>query len=158
MFEVMAMEGECTDVGFLVLFLLFQALLELTVFLETVLLGHLTLLILCLHDTTLMTEILQLTVEDLVFAEFTLQRTIVERNLDAWLQTDLFEALLTVGEYPGIIVEELVFQTFPNHLIGTQQVGRGDTFAVGWVGDDDALVLRLYEILEVLLLNGDGIR
>ena len=47
-----------------------------------------------------------------------------------------------------------MFQTFSNHLVQAQQVGSRDTLAIGWVGDDNALLLRLCEIGEVLLLDG----
>ena len=49
-----------------------------------------------------------------------------------------------------------MLQPFANHLIGTQQVGRGDALAVGRVGHDDALLAGLLEVLEVLLLNGNA--
>ena len=119
------------------------------------LLGHLALLVFRLHDAALRAEVLQFTVEHLIFAEFALQRSVEEGNLDAGLQADLVEALLAVGEHPGIVALELVLQPFADHLIGAQQVGGGDALAVGRIGDDDALGLGLGEVLEVLLLNGD---
>ena len=155
--QIMTMECERPDVAFLILFCLFQALFELTVLLETVFLGHLALLLFALHDATVLTEILQFSVEHLVFTELTLQRSVIERNLDTWLQTDLVEAFFTVTEHPGIVAFELVLQSFTYHFIGTQEVGRGDAFAIGRIGDHDTLVGRLREILEVLLLNGNDV-
>ena len=48
-----------------------------------------------------------------------------------------------------------MFQAFANHLVGGQQVGGRNTFSVGWVGNDDAGVQGLLEILEVLLCHRD---
>ena len=67
------MEGERADVAILVLFLLVETLLELAVLLETVLLGHLSLLLLGLHDAPFGAELLHLAVEHLVLAELALQ-------------------------------------------------------------------------------------
>ena len=69
----MMMEGKRADISFLVLFRFFQSLFELTVLLETVFLSHLTFFLISLHDTTLLTESLQLAVEHLVLTELTLQ-------------------------------------------------------------------------------------
>ena len=122
------------------------------------LLGHLALLVFRLHDATFRTEVLQFAVEHLVLAELAFQTAVVEGNLDAGLQSDLVEALLAVGEHPGVVALELVLQALADHLIGAQQVGRGDTLAVGRIGDHDALLLRLGEVLEVLLTHGDVAR
>lgn len=67
------MESERADVSTLVLFLLLKALLKLAVFLETVFLCHLALLLFSLYDTTFRTEVLQLTIKHLIFAEFAFQ-------------------------------------------------------------------------------------
>ena len=48
-----------------------------------------------------------------------------------------------------------MFESLSNHAVGTEQVGCGDALSVGWVHDDDALVGRLYEVLEVSLVDGD---
>ena len=48
-----------------------------------------------------------------------------------------------------------MLQSFANHLIGTQQVVGRYALAVWRIGHQNALVLRLHEVLEVLLFNGD---
>ena len=48
-----------------------------------------------------------------------------------------------------------MLQPFANHLIRAQQVGCGDTLAIGRIGHHDALLLRLGEVLEVALRHGD---
>ena len=70
--KVVPMEGERPYVGLGVLFLLRDALLELAVLLESMLLGHLALLVVGLHHAALKTELAQLAVEQLVFAELAL--------------------------------------------------------------------------------------
>ena len=50
-----------------------------------------------------------------------------------------------------------MLQAFANHLIGTHEVGCGDTLAIRRVRDHDALVLWLCELLEVLLLYADDV-
>ena len=149
------MEGKGTNVRFLVLLRLLQTLFEFAVLLETVFLSHLALLFFRLHDTAFRTEILQLAVKHLVLTELTLQRTIVKRILDAGLQSDLVEALLTIREHPGVIALELMLQSLTDHLICSQKVWRGDTLSVRWIGDNDTLLCRLCKFLEVLLLDGD---
>jgi hypothetical protein len=119
----MVVEGETADIALFVLFGFFEALLKLPFLLEAVLLGHLSFLFLRLHDTTLMTEILQLTVKHLVSAELTFQRTIIKRYLDARLQTNLLETFLTVRENPGIVTLELMLQPFTDHPVSAQKVG-----------------------------------
>ena len=153
----MAVEGEGADVGLFVLLLFGEALLEVALLLEAALLGHLALLLVGLHDASLAAEDLHLAVEHLVFAQLALQRAVVEGNLDAGLQSYLLEALLAVAQYPCVAPRELVLQPLANHAIGVEQVGRGDALAVGRVGDDDGFLLRLGEVLEVLLLDGDAI-
>ena len=49
-----------------------------------------------------------------------------------------------------------MLQALAYHAVGVEQVGCGDTFAIGRVGDDDGLVLGLHEVLKVLLLDGDA--
>ena len=149
------MELKRTDVAILVLLLFVQTLLKLTLLLETVLLSHLALLLLCLHNTAFPTEIAHLTVKHLIFAELTLQTAVEQGNLDAGFQTNLAEAFLTIGEYPSFVACKLVFQALTNHLVGAQQIGRRDAFSVRWVGHHDALFLGLREVLEVLFLDGD---
>ena len=61
----------------------------------------------------------------------------------------MFETLFTVGENPSVIALELVFQSFTNHTIGSQKVGCRDTLSVRGIGNHDALVLGLHEVLEV---------
>ena len=153
--EFVAVEGETADVAFLILFGLFKALFELALFLETVFLGHLLFLFVSLHDTTVVTEIFQFSVEHLVSAEFTFQTAVIEGDLDTGFQADLLKALFAVGENPGIITFELMFQAFTNHLISTQKVGRGDTLTIRGIGNHDALIAWLGEVLEVLLSDGD---
>ncbi len=67
------MEGEGADVALFIFRLLVQALFELTVFLETVLLGHLGFLLVSLDDATFASESFQLALEDGVFAKLAFQ-------------------------------------------------------------------------------------
>ena len=152
----MAVEGKRADVALLVLLLLVEPLLKFAMLLEAVLLGHQALLLIALHLAALTAEYLHLAVEHLVLTEFALQRAVVKGNFDTRLQAYLVETLLAIGEYPGVVAGKLMLQPLANHLVGAQQVGRGDTLAVGWVGNDDAFVLGLLKQLEVLLLNGDS--
>lgn len=69
----MFVESERTDVAVGILFLLVQTLLELTVFLEAVLFGHLTFLVFGLHYAALATELVHLAVEHYVLAELAFQ-------------------------------------------------------------------------------------
>ena len=48
-----------------------------------------------------------------------------------------------------------MFESFANHLISAQKVWCGDALSVRGIGDYDALVGWLGEVLEVLLPNGD---
>ena len=116
--------------------------------------GHLAFLLFGLYDTTLRAEVLQLAVEHLILAELALQRSIIKRYLDAWLQANLVETLLAVAQYPGVVALKLVLQSLAYHLVSTQQVGRRNALAVRWVRYHDALVGGLCKVLEVLLLYG----
>ena len=80
-FERNLVEFERADVAFLVVIFLFNALLELAVFLEAVLVGHGAFLFFCLQDVSLASEVFQLAVKYLIFTEFALKRTVVERYL-----------------------------------------------------------------------------
>ena len=149
-----AMERKRPYVSFGILLVLFEPLLEITFFPEAVLLRHLLFLFFGLHDPTLVAEAAHLAVKHLIATELTLQRAVVDRNLDAGFQADLPEALLTIRQDPCLIAHELVFQPFADHLVGSQQVRCGDTLSIRRIHHDDALLLRLREVLEVLL--GDG--
>ena len=87
------------------------------------LLGHLALLLLGLHDAAFRAEVLQFSIEHLVLAELALQTAVIQRNLYAWLQSYLVEALLAIAQYPCIITLELVLQSLTYHLVCTKQVG-----------------------------------
>lgn len=115
-------EGKGADVRLFILFSFLQTLFELPFLLKPMLLSHLALFFFRLDDATLMAEILQFAIEHLVSAEFALQTAVIERNLDAGFQTNLLETLLTIGENPCIIAFELMFQTFSNHAVRTQQI------------------------------------
>ena len=75
-------ELKAADVAFLIVLLLIEALLELTVLLETVLLRHLLLLLVGLDDATLVAEVLHVAIEEDVLVELALQRAIIKRYLD----------------------------------------------------------------------------
>ena len=64
--QFVVVESEGADVAFFILLCLLKALLEVTVFLETMFLGHLALLLLSLHNATFRAEVLQFSVEHLV--------------------------------------------------------------------------------------------
>ena len=80
-FERNLVEFERADVAFLVVILLFNTLLELAVFLEAVLVGHGAFLFFGLQDVSFASEVFQLAVKYLIFTEFALKRTVVERYL-----------------------------------------------------------------------------
>lgn len=67
------MELKRADISLLVGFLFFEALLELTVFLEAMLLSHLAFLFIGLDNTTFRAEVFHLAVEEHIFAELTFQ-------------------------------------------------------------------------------------
>ena len=50
-----------------------------------------------------------------------------------------------------------MLQALANHLIGVEQVGRGDALAIGWVGHHQGRLGRLLEVLEVLQLHADDL-
>ena len=114
---------------------------------------HLFLLFLGFHYATLAAEILEFTIEDLVFSQFAFERPIIERSFDRWFQSYLVKAFLPVTQYPCIIVEELVFESLSNHFVCLQQVWGRYSLAVWWVGHHDGLFGRLCEILEVGLFH-----
>ena len=151
----MRVEHEGADVSLLVSLLFVEALLELAVFLEAVLLCHHPLLFLGLEDVSLAAELLQFSAEHLVAAQFALQCSVVERNLDAWAQTNLLEALFAVAQHPRLVALEGMLQSLAYHLVGLQQVGCGDALTVGRVGNHDGRFLGLFEVLEVLECHGD---
>ena len=118
------------------------------------LLCHGTLLFLGLHHAAFAAEILELAVKDGVFAELTFQRSVEHGNLDGWLQAYLIETFLAVAEHPGFAAHEGVLEPFAYHLVGAEQVGCGDSLAVGRIHHNDTLLLGLLEVLEVALLDG----
>ena len=149
------MELKRADVCLLVLLLLGETLLELTVLLEPVLLGHLALLVIGLHHSALRAEVLHLAIEYGILAELTLQRTVVDRYLYRRLQTYLLETLLAVAENPRLVAHELMLEPLTYHLVRAKEVGSGYTLAIRRVAHDDALLRRTLEVLEVGLLHGD---
>ena len=113
------MEGEGADVSLFVLLLLVEAFLKLSSLLfESPFLGHLFLLFVGLHYSAFASEVFQFAVEDLVFPQFTLQRTVIKRNLDRRFESYLVETLLAVAQHPCLIVEEMMFQSFTYGAIG----------------------------------------
>ena len=119
------------------------------------LLCHLALLVFGLHHTALRAEVAHLAVEDGILAELALQTTVVDGYLDRGLQTYLVEAFLAIREHPSLVAHELVLETLAYHLVGGEQVGGRDAFAVRRIGHHDALVGRLGKVLEVGILYGD---
>ena len=87
----------------------------------------------------------------MVFAELAFQRTVVQRYFDGRFQAYLVETFFAVTQNPGIVIQELVFQPFADGPVQPQQVGRGDTFAIRRIGDDDAFLGRLRKLVEILL-------
>ena len=151
----MAMELEAADVCILVFCLLAYAFLKLALFLETMLLSHFALLGFGLDNTAFRAEFLHLTVEHHVLAEFAFQTSVVYRNLDRWLQTNLLKAFLAVTQYPSLVACESLLEALANHLVSIQEVRGRDTLTVWRVHHDDALLCWLSEVLEVLLCDGD---
>ena len=112
------MELETPDVGLGILCIFFQTTLELTVLLETVLLGHGLALLIGAHYTALALKFFDFAAEKGVLPEFTFQRSVEQWRLDGWLQTYLVKALLTVTQYPGLVAIKLVLQSFTYHAVG----------------------------------------
>ena len=116
----MTMELKRADVALLVFLGLGETLLKLALLLESVLLAHHSLLLVGLHYATLRAEVAQLTVEDLILAELTFERTIIKRSLERRFEAYLLETLLAIAQYPCVAVEELVLESFANHLVCAQ--------------------------------------
>ena len=152
------MELERAYVALFVLLLVGHALLKFAVLLEPVFLCHRLLLVLRLYDAALFAELLHLAFEHGILAELTLQRTVVERNLDRGFQSYLFETFLAVAQNPCVVAAEGMLQPFAYHFVGAQEVGCGDAFAVGRIHHDDALLGRSGEVFEILLADGDFLR
>ena len=119
------------------------------------LLAHHAFLLIGFHDAALRAEVTQLSVEYLILAELTLQRTIIKRSLERGFQSYLLKTFLAVAQHPCVVVEELVLKSLANHLVCSQEVRSGDALAVWRISHDDALLCRLGEILEVSLSHGD---
>ena len=151
-------ELERAYVALFVLLLVGHALFEVAVLLEPVFLCHRLFLLFGLDDASLLAELLHLAFEHGILAELAFQRTVVERNLDRGFQSYLFETLLAVAQNPCVVAAEGMLQPFAYHLVGAQQVGCGDAFAVGRIHHDDALLGRSGEVFEVLLADGDFLR
>ena len=118
-------------------------------------LSHSPLLFFRFEDISFTAEVAKLTSKHLVATQLTLQRTVVKRNLYAWAQTYLVEALLTITKYPRLITLEGMFQSFTNHLVCLKEIRCRDAFSVWRVGNHYCRLLRLCEVFEVLLLHGD---
>ena len=151
------MELEGTDVGLFVFLVLVESFLEFAVLLETALFGHGLLLFVALDDAAFGAELAELAFKHLVLAELAFERTVEQRNLDAGLQSDGIEAFLAVAEHPGFVALEFVLQLLADHLVGGKEVGCGDALAVRGIGDEDGRLGGLGEVLEILLLHGDGL-
>ena len=135
-----AVESERPDVTFLVLFGGIEALLELTIFLETVLLCHFSFLLFGLHNATSGSEFVESAVEQLISSELTFERSVIDRYLDAWLECDFAEAFLTIGEYPRLVALEFVLESFANHFVSAEQIGSGDALAIGRIHHNHTLL------------------
>src|SRR5574344_12684 len=73
------MEFERTNISFFILFVLVKSFFKLSVFLKTVSLGHGALFFVRFQYIPFTTEFLEFPIENLIFAEFTFQRTVVYR-------------------------------------------------------------------------------
>ena len=152
----MLMENKGTDVTLFVFFFFFESFLELTVLLEAAFLCHGFLFVVGLHHTAFRTELAKFALKHLVSAELTLQRAVEDGNLDTRLQSDGIKAFLTVTEHPSLVALEFMLQLLANHLVGGQQVRCGNTLTIRRIGNDDGWPGRFFEVLKVLLFNGDG--
>ena len=108
-----------------------------------------------LYVATLSTHVVELSAEYLVLAQLAFQTSVVQRCTQRRFQTNLVETFFPVAQYPCLVIYELMLQSLANHLIESQQVGSRDTFSIGRIRNDDALLLRLGEVSEILLLNGN---
>ena len=91
------MERKGAYISLCILFILVKSLLKVAFFLEPMLLCHLLFLLFCLDDAALMAEFFHLSIKELIASELTFQRSVVYRNLDTGLQSNLSEAFFTVG-------------------------------------------------------------
>ena len=71
-------------------------LFELAVLLETMFLGHGSALLFALEFFSASAEVVQFSVEYLVFLELAVERTVVKRDFNAWFQSYAVEAFLVV--------------------------------------------------------------
>ena len=128
-----------------------------SVLLEAFFFAHASALLVGLHFAAAGAEVIQFAAEKLVFAQFAVERTIVERNFDARLQSDFVETFLLVADHPCLSALEFVFQAFSERVIDVQDVGRRQAFAIRRVGDDDGRVFWFDELADVALLNADDV-
>ena len=119
------------------------------------LLSHLFLLGISLHYAALRAEVLHLAVEHYVLSEFAFQTAVEYRNLDRRLQSYLLETFLAVAQHPSLVAGKSLLESLAYHLIGVEEVRGRDALSVWRIHHDDALLGRLLEVLEVLVLDGD---
>ena len=83
-------------------------------------------------------EVAFVALEDDIFAQLAVERTVHEAHLLGRRQADLLEVFLAIADDPGVPAGEDVLQPRAYSLIESVHVGSGDALAVGGIGDKDA--------------------
>ena len=99
-------------------------------------------------------ELLVLAAEDFILQELAFQFSVVEEHLLGGFQAYFLYALVFIGDDPGRIAHEGMFQAFTEGLVKPQQVGTSYAFAIRRIGNHKSRLLWLHEVGNVLLHEG----
>ena len=80
-------------------------------------------------------EVVVLSVENFVFAEFAFESAVHHRNAVGRFQSDVVETFIAITEYPCVETFEYMFQLGPDHRVKSHKIIAGDTFSIRRIGN-----------------------
>ena len=102
-------------------------------------------------------EIVELAFEGDIFAEFAIERPVLEGYFEGGTQTHRVEEFFARGNDPGLSALEFAFELFAQRAVDIGEIFGAQSFAVGRIGDEHSGHFWLFEVADFALFHRDEI-
>ena len=102
-------------------------------------------------------EIVELAFEGDIFAEFAIERSVLEGHFEGGTQTHRVEEFFARGNDPGLSALKFAFELFAQRAVDIGEIFGTQSFAIRRIGDEHSGHFRLFEVADFALFHRDEI-
>ena len=124
---------------------------------ETSFFAHASQFVVGFHHIALRAEIVELAFEGDIFAEFAIERSVLEWHFEGGAQTHRVEEFFARGNDPGLSALKFAFELFAQRAVDVGEIFGAQSFAIRRIGDEHCGHFRLFEVADFALFHRDEI-